>query len=205
MDRRCKHLNGEERGVILAEHRRATSFRAPGWFPRRRTSTIGRELWRCRPEGGRPQRFCAQLGGARNWERGLRRTMLTGGSITPELLMGVRQSNEIKGRLGLGHRPFGECSHSPASHQEGYLIKGAFNHSTVGSVDQTRTPTVCAPVLPHRHRPEHHQADRTERRCVSDEPSTPKTLGWNMPDKAMAKKLTAFRSSDAHEIWVRRF
>jgi len=30
-----------------------------------------------------------------------------------------------------------------------------------------------APVLPQRHRPEHHQPDRTERRCTPDEPATP--------------------------------
>jgi IS30 family transposase len=46
MDRRYKHLNGEERGLILAEHRRGVSLRAIGSLPGRCASTIGRELLR---------------------------------------------------------------------------------------------------------------------------------------------------------------
>ena len=43
MDRRYKHLNSEERGVIFAEHRRGASLRAIGSLLGRSPSTIGRE------------------------------------------------------------------------------------------------------------------------------------------------------------------
>ena len=64
MDKRYKHLNGEERGVILAEHRRGASLQAIGLLLGRSASTIGRELLRGRPEGEPAQPYCAQLGGA---------------------------------------------------------------------------------------------------------------------------------------------
>jgi IS30 family transposase len=48
MDRRYKHLNGEERGVIFAEHRRGASLRAIGSLVGRHASTISRELRRGR-------------------------------------------------------------------------------------------------------------------------------------------------------------
>ncbi len=51
MDRRFKHLNGEERGVILAEHRRGARLGAIGLLLARSASTIGRELHRGRPDG----------------------------------------------------------------------------------------------------------------------------------------------------------
>ena len=63
MDRRYKHLNGEERGVILAEHRRGASLGAIGLLLGRSASTIGRELRRGRPEGEPAHPYCAQLGG----------------------------------------------------------------------------------------------------------------------------------------------
>jgi IS30 family transposase len=44
MDRRYKHLNREERGVIFAEHRREASPRAIGSLLGRHASTISREL-----------------------------------------------------------------------------------------------------------------------------------------------------------------
>ncbi len=60
MDRRYKHLNSEERGVIFAEHRRGASLRAIGSLLGRSPSTIGRELarglgadGRYSPEAGR--------------------------------------------------------------------------------------------------------------------------------------------------------
>jgi IS30 family transposase len=65
MDKRYKHLNGEERGVILAEHRRGASLGAIGALLGRSASTIGRELRRGRPEGDPAQPYCAQLGGDR--------------------------------------------------------------------------------------------------------------------------------------------
>jgi len=65
MDRRYKHLNGEDRGVILAEHRRGASFGAIGLLLGCRASTIGRELGRGRPEENPAQPYCAQLGGDR--------------------------------------------------------------------------------------------------------------------------------------------
>ena len=64
MDKRYKHLNGEERGVILAEHRRGASLQGIGLLLGRSASTIGRELFRGRPEGEPAQPYCAQLGGA---------------------------------------------------------------------------------------------------------------------------------------------
>jgi len=52
MDRRYKHLNGEERGVIFAEHRRGASLREIGSLLGRSPSTVGRELTRgCRDDG----------------------------------------------------------------------------------------------------------------------------------------------------------
>jgi IS30 family transposase len=65
MDKRYKHLNCEERGVILAEHRRGASLGAIGALLGRSASTIGRELGRGRPEGDPGQPYCAQLGGDR--------------------------------------------------------------------------------------------------------------------------------------------
>ena len=46
MDSRYKHLGSEERGVILAEHRRGSSLREIGLVLGRAPSTIGRELAR---------------------------------------------------------------------------------------------------------------------------------------------------------------
>ena len=64
MDRRYQHLDSEERGVILAEHRRGASLRAIGLLLGRSASTIGRELRRGRPDGLPAQPYCAQFGGA---------------------------------------------------------------------------------------------------------------------------------------------
>jgi len=65
MDKRYKHLNGEELGVILAEHRRGASLGAIGLLVGRSASTIGRELGCRRPEGDPARPYCAQLGGDR--------------------------------------------------------------------------------------------------------------------------------------------
>ena len=62
MDRRYRHLNGEERGVILAEHRRGASLGTIGALPGCRASTIGRELGRGGPERDLAQPYCAQRG-----------------------------------------------------------------------------------------------------------------------------------------------
>jgi len=62
MDKRYKHLNGEELGVILAELRRGTSLGAIAALLGRSASTIGRELRRGRPEGEPAQPYCAQRG-----------------------------------------------------------------------------------------------------------------------------------------------
>ena len=64
MDRRYKHLNGEERGMILAEHRRGASLQEIGLLLGRSASTIERELRRGRPDGLPAQPYCAQRGGA---------------------------------------------------------------------------------------------------------------------------------------------
>jgi len=69
MDKRYKHLNVEEHGVILAEHRRGASLRAIGELLGRSASTIGRELGRGRPERKPTQPYCAHLGGERYWAR----------------------------------------------------------------------------------------------------------------------------------------
>ena len=65
MDKRYKHLNGEERGVILAEHRRGAGLQAIGLLLGRSASTIGRELHRGRPDGEPAQPYCAQFSGGR--------------------------------------------------------------------------------------------------------------------------------------------
>ena len=52
MERRYKHLNAEERGVILAEHRRGSSLRQIGRLLGRHHSTIGLELTRGAAPGG---------------------------------------------------------------------------------------------------------------------------------------------------------
>jgi len=46
MDRRYKHLDCEERGVIFAGHRRGSNLRQIGRLLGRHASTIGRELVR---------------------------------------------------------------------------------------------------------------------------------------------------------------
>jgi len=65
MDKRYKHLNSEERGVVLAEHRRGASLGAIGALLGRGASTIGRELLRGRPEEDPARYYCAQRGGDR--------------------------------------------------------------------------------------------------------------------------------------------
>jgi len=83
MDKRYKHLNGEERGVILAEHLRGASLGAIGLLLGRSASTIGRELLRGRPEGEPAQPYCAQRGGdryrAHRKRCGRRRKLVSGG------------------------------------------------------------------------------------------------------------------------------
>jgi IS30 family transposase len=65
MDKRYKHLNGEERGVFLAEHRRGASLGAIGALLGGSASTIGRELRRDRPLADPAQPYCARLGADR--------------------------------------------------------------------------------------------------------------------------------------------
>jgi hypothetical protein len=83
MDKRYKHLNGEERGVILAEYRRGVSFGAIGLLLGCRASTIARELLRGRPEEDPAQPYCAQRGGdryrARRRRCGRQRKLVAGG------------------------------------------------------------------------------------------------------------------------------
>ena len=52
MERQYKHLNAEERGVILAEHRRGSSLRQIGCLLERHHATIGLELTRGAAPGG---------------------------------------------------------------------------------------------------------------------------------------------------------
>jgi IS30 family transposase len=83
MDRRYKHLNGEERGVILAKHRRGASLGAIGLLLGRSASTIGRELHRGRPDGEPAQPYFAQFSGGRYRPRrkrcGRRQKLVEGG------------------------------------------------------------------------------------------------------------------------------
>ena len=85
MDKRYKHLNGEERGVILAEHRRGASLGAIGLLLGRSASTIGRELHRGRPDREAAQPYCAQLAAQRYRARrkgcGRRHKLVEGGSL----------------------------------------------------------------------------------------------------------------------------
>jgi IS30 family transposase len=52
MERHYKHLNAEERGVILAEHRRGSSLRQIGRLLGRHHATTGLELTRGAAPGG---------------------------------------------------------------------------------------------------------------------------------------------------------
>ena len=83
MDKRYKHLDGEERGVILAEHRRGASLREIGDLLGRAPSTISRELWRGRCDALPAQPYCPQFGGAayrgRRQHCGRRRKLVDGG------------------------------------------------------------------------------------------------------------------------------
>ena len=83
MDKRYKHLDGEERGVILAEHRRGASLGAIGLLLGRSASTIGRELLRGRPDGEAAQPYCAHLAAQRYRARrkgcGRRHKLVEGG------------------------------------------------------------------------------------------------------------------------------
>jgi len=91
MDKRYKHLNGEERGVIFAEHRRGASLGAIGLLLGCRASTIGRELRRGRPEGDPAQPYCAQLGADRyraGRERCGRRLKLVAGGWLHDFVRG---------------------------------------------------------------------------------------------------------------------
>ena len=85
MDRRYKHLNGEERGVILAENRRGASIQAIGLLLGRSASTIGRELRRGQPDALPAQPYCPQFGGAEYRARrkrcGQRRKLAPGGRL----------------------------------------------------------------------------------------------------------------------------
>jgi len=63
--------------------------------------------------------------------RGCRRTTLAGTSMVPESLRIINRPEEIEARLVPGHWPLGECVHSPVSCQDGDLIKGAFNRSSL--------------------------------------------------------------------------
>ncbi len=64
MDRRYKHLNSEERGVIFAEYRRRVSLRAIGTMLGRSPSTIGREIARGNGDDGG---YCP-LAGRQNYD-----------------------------------------------------------------------------------------------------------------------------------------
>jgi IS30 family transposase len=52
MESQYKHLDAEERGVILAEHRRGSSLRQIGQLLGRHHATIGLELTRGAAPGG---------------------------------------------------------------------------------------------------------------------------------------------------------
>ena len=83
MDKRYKHLDSEERGVILAEHRRGASLREIGGLLGRAASTIGRELRRGGLEVLAAQLYCPKLAGAgyraRRKHCGRRRKLVEGG------------------------------------------------------------------------------------------------------------------------------
>ena len=108
MDRRYKHLNGEERGVISAEHRRGASLRAIGSLLGRSASTIGRELVRGRGDDGH---YSPQAGRRVHDARRLRsrrpRRLVEGGALHTWVhgkLVHLHWSPEqIAGRLGVMH------------------------------------------------------------------------------------------------------
>ena len=108
MDRRYKHLNGEERGVIFAEHRRGASLRSIGSLLGRSASTIGRELVRGRGDDGH---YSPQAGRRVHDARRLRsrrlRRLVEGGALHTWVhgkLVHLHWSPEqIAGRLGVMH------------------------------------------------------------------------------------------------------
>ena len=63
MDKRYKHLNGGERGVILAEHRRGASLGAIGLLPGCRAFMIGRDLGVAVRRETPPSRIARSLAG----------------------------------------------------------------------------------------------------------------------------------------------
>jgi IS30 family transposase len=110
MDKRYKHLNGEELGMILAEHRRGASLGAIGAWPGCRASTVGRELGRGRPEGDPAQPYCAQGGGDRYREgrkRCGRRLKLFKGGWLHDFVRGklVLRKRRLPSRLRAGSSP----------------------------------------------------------------------------------------------------
>jgi len=82
MDRRYKHLDSEERGVIFAERRRGSSLRAIGSLLGRHASTISRELRRGRANAFSDQPYCPQFSiagyRARRQHCGRRRKLVDG-------------------------------------------------------------------------------------------------------------------------------
>ena len=76
MERRYKHLDAEERGVILAEHRRGSSLRQIGRLLGRHHATIGLELVRGAAPGGYDPLVARQARDAARRRSGRRRKLV---------------------------------------------------------------------------------------------------------------------------------
>jgi len=76
MERHYKHLDAEERGVILVEHRRGSSFRQIGRLLGRHHSTIGLELFRGAMPGGYDPEVARQAHDAARQRSGRQRKLV---------------------------------------------------------------------------------------------------------------------------------
>ena len=111
MDRRYKHLNSEERGVIFAEHRRGASLRSISELLGRHASTISRELRRGRANAVPDQPYCPQISAAgyraRRQRCGRRRKLVDGdwlhGWVRDRLMYSRWSPEQISAKLKIMH------------------------------------------------------------------------------------------------------
>lgn len=111
MDRQYKHLNSEERGVILAEYRRGASLRSISELLGRDASTIGRELRRGRTNAVPGQPYCPQHSAigyrARRQRCGRRRKLVDGdwlhGWVRDRLMYSRWSPEQISAKLKIMH------------------------------------------------------------------------------------------------------
>jgi len=175
MDRRYKHLDSEERGVILAEHRRGASLRSIGRLLSRSGSTISRELRRGTTGGTAAPAYCAQRAGAgyraRRKRCGRRRKLVEGtwlhGWVRDRLMYSRWSPEQISAKLKIMHPDDPTCQ---VSHETIYAAiyaqpRGGLKAAMVAALRQQksrrgarRTTPSGGSITPERlriiHRPE---------------------------------------------------